>query len=205
MIKTFAIGLITVIVAVPAFAAGNAAAGHGKSMVCTGCHGPDGNAVVPTYPKLAGQNAGYLLKQLEDFKAGIRKSPIMSPQAASLKKQDMEDLAAYFSQQKRTPGASTDPAMQKLGERIYRGGIEPKSVPACMSCHSPTGAGNPPAKYPSLASQNAGYVVKTLEDFHSGARGSNPKDTAGAIMDNIAKRMDDKEIKAVADYISSLH
>lgn len=205
MIKTLAISLVAIVVAVPAYAAGNAEAGRSKSQVCAGCHGADGNAVIPNYPKLAGQNAGYLLKQLENFKAGIRKNPIMSPQVASLKKQDMEDLAAYFSEQKRTLGAATDPAMRKLGQRIYRGGIEPKAVPACMACHSPNGAGNPPAKYPSLGGQHAGYVAKTLEDFRSGARGANPKDSAGAIMRDIAKRMNDREIKAVAEYVSGLH
>ncbi|MEJ2359960.1 MAG: c-type cytochrome [Gammaproteobacteria bacterium] len=205
MIKTVAISLIAIVVASPALAAGNADAGRSKAQVCAGCHGADGNATIPNYPKLAGQNAGYLLKQLENFKAGIRKNPIMSPQVASLNKQDMENLAAYFSQQTRTLGAATNPAMRELGERIYRGGIETKSVPACMACHSPNGAGNPPARYPSLGGQHADYVAKTLKDFRSGARGANPKDTAGAIMRDIAKRMDDKEIKAVAEYVSGLH
>lgn len=205
MIKTIAISLMMIVAAVPAFAAGNVNAGRSKAQVCAGCHGADGNSAVPTYPKLAGQNAGYLLQQLENFKAGIRKNPIMSPQVASLNKQDMENLAAYFSQQKRTLGAATNSAMRKLGKRIYRGGIETKSVPACMACHSPNGAGNAPAKYPSLGGQHAAYVAKTLKDFRSGARGSNPKDSAGAIMHAIAKGLDDKQIKAVAEYVSGLH
>lgn len=205
MIKTIAISLIAIVVATPALAAGDAEAGHNKAAACAGCHGADGNATVPNYPKLAGQNAGYLVQQLKNFKAGIRKNPIMSPQVANLKPQDMEDLAAYFSQQKRTLGAATDPAMRKLGERIYRGGIENKSVPACMACHSPNGAGNAPAKYPSLGGQHADYVAKTLKDFRSGARGANPKDSAGAIMRDVVKRLDDKEIKAVAEYVSGLH
>ncbi|MEJ2452506.1 MAG: c-type cytochrome, partial [Gammaproteobacteria bacterium] len=166
----------------------------------------DGNKTTSaTFPKLAGQNAGYLVTQLKHFKAGIRKNSIMSAQVANLTPQDMQDLAAYFSQQKRSLGAATDPAMRKLGERIYRGGIETKSVPACMACHSPNGAGNPPAQYPSLGGQHADYVAKTLKDFRSGARGANPKDSAGAIMRDVVKRLDDKEIKAVAEYVSGLH
>jgi len=205
MIKTVALSLIAIVVATPALAAGNAEAGHSKSQVCAGCHTADGNATIPNYPKLAGQHASYLLKQLHDFKSGARKNPIMSPQVASLSEQDMEDLAAYFSSQKRTLGAATDAAMRELGQRIYRGGNETKALPACMACHSPDGAGNPPAKYPNLGGQNADYVAKTLMDFRSGARGMDPKDSAGKIMHDIAKRMDDAEIKAVAHYVPGLH
>jgi len=205
MIKTVAISLIAIVAANPAFAAGNADAGHNKSQVCAGCHGADGNAMIPNYPKLAGQHASYLLKQLQDFKSGKRKNPIMSAQVTNLTDQDMQDLAAYFASQKRTLGAATDPAMRELGQRIYRGGNETKALPACMACHSPNGAGNPPAKYPSLGGQNADYVSKTLMDFRSGERGAEPKDPAGKIMRDIAKRMDDAEIKAVAHYVAGLH
>ena len=205
MIRTVALSLIAIVVATPALAAGDADAGRSKSQVCAGCHGADGNATIPNYPKLAGQHASYLLKQLHDFKSGKRKNPIMSAQVTNLKEQDMEDLAAYFSSQKRTLGAATDAAMRELGQRIYRGGNETKAVPACMACHSPDGAGNPPAQYPSLGGQNADYVAKTLMDFRSGARGTAPKDAGGKIMHDIAKRMDDAEIKAVAHYVSGLY
>jgi len=205
MIKTVAISLIAIVVATPALAAGDADAGHSKAQVCAGCHGADGNATIPNYPKLAGQHASYLYKQLMDFKSGKRKNPIMSAQVVSLTPQDMQDLAAYFSKQKRTLGAATDPAMRELGQRIYRGGNETKALPACMACHSPDGSGNPPAKYPSLGGQNADYVSKTLTDFRSGERGMDPKDSAGKIMHDIAKRMGDAEIKAVAHYVSGLH
>ena len=205
MIKSVVISLIAIVAAAPAFAAGNADAGHSKAQVCAGCHGADGNATIPNYPKLAGQHASYLLKQLHDFKSGKRKNPIMSAQVANLKEQDMEDLAAYFSSQKRTLGAASDPALRELGQRIYRGGNETTAVPACMACHGPDGAGNPPAKYPNLGGQHADYVAKTLMDFRSGARGMAPKDSAGKIMHDIAKRMDDAEIKAVAHYVSGLH
>jgi cytochrome c553 len=205
MIKSLAISLIAIVAATPALAAGDASAGRNKSAVCAGCHGADGNATIPNYPKLAGQHASYLLKQLMDFKSGKRKNAIMTAQVANLQPQDMEDLAAYFSEQKRNLGAATDPAMRELGQRLFRGGNETKAVPACMACHGPDGAGNPPAKYPSLGGQNADYVSKTMMDFRSGARGTDPKDSAGKIMHDIAKRMDDAEIKAVAHYVSGLH
>lgn len=205
MIKTIAISLIAIVLANPALAAGDAKAGSSKAQVCAGCHGPDGNAAIPNYPKLAGQHAGYLNKQLQDFKSGKRQNAIMSAQVANLKPQDMEDLAAYYAGQKRSLGAASDAAMREMGERLYRGGNETKAIPACMACHSPNGSGNPPANYPALSGQNADYVTQTMTDFRAGNRGADPKDSAGKIMRDIAKRMNDAEIKAVAHYISGLH
>lgn len=205
MIKTIAISLIAIVVASPALAAGNADAGKSKAQVCFACHGPEGDKPIANYPKLAGQNAGYLLKQLQDFKSGKRKNAIMSGQVANLQPADMEDLAAYFSQQQRSLDTPADKKLVELGQRIYRGGNESKHLPACMACHSPDGSGNVPAKYPSLGGQSAAYVSKTLMDFRSGARGMAPKDSAGKIMHDIAKLMDDEDIKAVAQYVSGLH
>ena len=82
-------------------AAGDAAAGKSKSAVCAACHGPDGNSANPLWPKLAGQHAPYMVKQLKDFKSGARKDPVMAPMAAPLSDQDMENLAAYFASQKQ--------------------------------------------------------------------------------------------------------
>ncbi|MEJ2452454.1 MAG: c-type cytochrome [Gammaproteobacteria bacterium] len=197
--------LIAIVVANPPLAAGNADAGKTKAQVSFACHGAEGDKPIANYPKLAGQHAGYLFKQLMDFKTGKRKNPIMSGQVANLQPQDMQDLAAYFSQQKRSLGAATNKELRVLGQRIYRGGNETKHLPACMACHSPDGNGNAPAKYPALGGQSADYVSKTLTDFRSGARGMDPKDSAGKIMHDIAKLMDDKEIKAVAQYVSGLH
>ncbi|MGD8925375.1 MAG: c-type cytochrome [Thioalkalispiraceae bacterium] len=192
--------------AVPVFAAGNADAGHSKSQVCAGCHNADGNASIPNYPKLAGQHASYLVKQLQAFKSNKRKDPIMNGQVANLSQQDMEDLAAYFSKQKTSIGAATDKKKREFGERIYRGGIENKGVAACMGCHSPDGAGNPPAKFPSLRGQNEAYVVKSLKDYRDAKiRAFDPQDDSGKIMHDVAKRMSDAEMAAVAHYISGLH
>ena len=203
MLRTV-VGLLAIALTLPVFA-GNVDAGRSKSQACAGCHGADGNAAIPNYPKLAGQNAGYLVRQMENFKSGKRKDPIMSAQVANLKIQDMEDIAAYYAAQSETTGAAPDQAKRELGERIYRGGIEAKGVSACMACHSPNGAGNPPAKFPALGGQNEAYTSKTMKDFRDGNRGFDDKDDAGKIMRAIAKKMSDTEIDAVAYYISGLH
>ncbi len=202
MINRLVIGLIAMAFVLPVYATGSAKAGRSKSQVCAGCHGLDGNAVIPNYPKLAGQHAGYIVKQLHAFKTDKRKNVIMKGQAAALKTQDMEDIAAYYASQSVKVGAASSNTLREMGERIYRGGIETKGVAACMGCHGPTGAGNPPANFPSLGGQNADYVSQSMRDFHSGNRGA---DDAGKIMRSIAKRMSDDEMKAVAYYISGLH
>ena len=204
MILRIVVSVFAIALALPA-AAGNVDAGRSKSQACAGCHSADGNAVIPNYPKLAGQHVKYLVRQMSNFKSGKRKDPIMSAQVANLQPQDMEDIAAYFSAQTKTIGAAPDKAKREFGERIYRGGIESKGVAACMGCHSPNGAGNPPAVFPALSSQNEAYTSKTMKDFRDGNRGFDDKDDAGKIMRTIAKKMNDAEIDAVAHYISGLH
>lgn len=206
MILRSFVSIVVLAMALPAFAAGDANAGRSKAQACAACHGADGNASIPNYPKLAGQHAGYLVKQLQAFKASKRKDPIMAGQVANLNQQDMEDIAAYFAGQKKSLGTASDQKKREFGERIYRGGIETKAIAACMGCHSPNGAGNPPANFPALGSQNAAYVVKSLKDFRAATtRAFDPKDASGKIMRDIAKRMSDAEMEAVAHYISGLH
>ncbi len=181
-------------------AAGDAAAGKTRSAPCAGCHNPDGNSVNPQWPKLAGQHASYIMKQLRDFKAGARKDPLMTAQAAPLTETDIQNLAAYFSGQKTKPAQATDAALAKKGEMLFRGGDTKRGVTACAACHGPTGMGNPQAKFPRLANQHATYIEKALKDFRSGARAND----AGQMMRNIAARMSDDEIAAVAQYIQGL-
>ena len=181
-------------------AAGDAAAGKNKSAVCAGCHGADGNSLVPTFPKLAGQHASYIAKQLADFKAGGRTDPTMSPQAALLDDQGVADVAAYFSSQKVAIG-SANAEKAAAGKKLYQGGNSAKGISACMACHGPNGAGNPGAKYPSLQGQQSMYVVKQLQDFRSGTRSNDP----AKMMSSIAARMNDADINAVAEYIAGLH
>jgi cytochrome c553 len=206
MILRSIVSIVVLAMALPAYAAGDANAGRSKAQACAACHGADGNASIPNYPKLAGQHAGYLVKQLQAFKANKRKDPIMAGQVANLSQQDMEDIAAYFSKQKTSLAAATDQSKRELGERIYRGGNQAKAIAACMGCHGPNGAGNPPANFPSLSGQNAAYVVKSLKDFKAATtRAFDPKDDSGKMMRDIAKRMSDAEMEAVAHYISGLH
>lgn len=183
-----------------ALAAGDKAAGKTKSATCAACHGQDGNSINAEWPSLAGQNADYIMKQLHDFKSGARVNATMSPMAAPLSDQDIEDLAAYFSSQVMKQG-SADETKVALGEAIFRGGNSASGVPACAACHSPNGMGNPAAKFPRLAGQHAKYTVIQLNNFRKGDRAND----AGNMMRNIAVKMTDAEIAAVAEYIAGLH
>jgi cytochrome c553 len=160
----------------------------------------DGNSANPDWPTLAGQHPGYIEKQLKEFKIGDRANAMMAPMAAPLSEQDMADLSAYFSAQTKQPGAA-DEALVELGEKIYRGGNAATGVAACIGCHSPTGAGNPAAKFPALGGQHAKYVVNQLKAFQAGERAND----AGKMMRNVAARMTAQEMEAVASYIQGLH
>jgi len=198
-----AVAAMTMLIATaPVMAAGDVQAGKAKSQVCFSCHGSNGAAPAnPAWPKIAGQHAKYMVKQLADFKKGkTRKDPAMAGQVASLTTADMENIAAFFAAQTpKAGGAAKDKVA--LGQRIYAGGNEKSGVAACAACHSPTGAGNPAANFPRLSSQNAAYIVKALKDFAKGSRSND----AGSMMRTIAERMTDAEMSAVASYIEGLH
>ena len=182
-------------------AAGNAEAGKTKSAVCAACHGVDGNSGAnPLWPKLAGQHPGYIIQQLQDFKAGKRTDTMMAPMAAPLSEEDMADLAAYFNGQQRTIGEA-DADQVAEGEKLYRAGNAVSGVSACSACHGPAGSGNPLSNFPSLSGQGAEYVAKALKDFRSGTRNN---DAAG-MMQDVASRLTDAEIDAVAQYVQGLH
>jgi cytochrome c553 len=180
-------------------AAGDVAAGKQKSTSCATCHNADGNSTNGEWPKLAGQYPVYLVKQLNNFKAGERVNAIMNGMAAPLSEQDMEDLAAYYVAQTITPGEA-NPDLVELGKSIYRGGNLNSGVSACIGCHGPTGDGNPAAGFPSLAAQHAQYIETQLKVFRSMQRANDP----GQMMRNIAGKMTDQEIQAVASYIQGL-
>ncbi len=183
-----------------AHAAGDAAAGKQKAVACGACHGMDGNSVAPQFPNLAGQHGSYIEKQIADFKAGIRKDPVMSAQAAAIKDADLPDIAAYFSAQS-VKGGAADPAKVALGQKVFRAGDKEMGIPACNGCHGPAGMGNPLAKFPRISGQKAQYVTKALKDFRSGARTGDPN----AMMRGVAAHMSDEEIDAVAQYLQGLH
>jgi cytochrome c553 len=184
-----------------AHAAGDAEAGKARAMVCGACHGADGNSPAPTFPKLAGQGEKYLIKQMQDIKSGARSVPTMAGQLDAFDDQAIADVAAYFASQKVQTGVA-DPDKVALGERLYRAGDREKGLPACTACHSPTGAGNAPAGFPALGGQHAEYIAVALKAFRTGER-SNDGDTR--VMRDIAYKMNDKEIDAVASYIAGLH
>ena len=183
-----------------AHAAGDAVAGKAKAASCAACHGADGNSANPAWPKLAGQHADYIAKQLAEFKSGARQDPTMSAMAAPLSPQDMADLGAFYATQTIKPGVA-DETKVALGEKIYRGGNSASGVSACMSCHGPTGAGNPAANFPAVSGQHAAYTAAQLHAFKKGARAND----AGQMMRNIAAKMTDAEIEAVSEYIAGLH
>lgn len=182
-----------------AMAAGDATAGEAKAAACFGCHMPDGNSVVDQFPKLAGQNEKYTVKQLSEFQSMKRKNDIMLGMAAALTEEDKADLAAYFSTKTATV-AVADESKVALGKDVYRGGNMNTGVPACMGCHGPTGAGNPTAAYPSLAGQHAAYTLAQLKAFRDGARDNDP----AQMMRNVVARMSNEELEAVANYIATL-
>ena len=179
--------------------AADAEAGKAKSAVCAACHGADGNSTNPIWPSLAGQHASYLYKQLMDFKEGRRVNASMTGMVAPLNEEDMRDLAAYFEGQPRKTVAVDDELLE-LGEKIYRGGITETQVPACMGCHSPTGEGNRPAGWPALKGQHPEYIVLQLQGFQLEHRAND----TGRMMRNVAARMSEQEMKAVAAYAAAL-
>ena len=168
-----------------------------SSQVCGACHTADGSRGSPANPILQGQHADYLVKQLTEFKEGKRKNAVMSGMVAALTPEDMKNVAAFYASKSAKPGAAKDKTLVALGEKIYRGGIADRSIPACAGCHSPNGAGIP-AQYPRLAGQHSDYTELQLNTFRSGARGNSAQMVA------IAAKMNDREIKAVADYIAGL-
>ncbi|NBO76402.1 MAG: cytochrome c4 [Betaproteobacteria bacterium] len=192
------LGAGTALAASPAAApAPDLAKGQATAAVCSACHTADGSRGSPANPILAGQHPEYLVKQLQEFKAGKRKNAIMAGFAATLSDEDMRNVAAFYASKQAKPGAAKDKDLAALGEKIYRGGIADRNIPACAGCHSPTGAGIP-AQYPRVGGQHGDYTEAQLLAFRSGARGNSTQ------MMQIAAKMNDREIKAVSDYINGL-
>ena len=165
--------------------------------VCAACHGADGNSAVPIQPKLAHQHPEYLVKQLEEFKSGKRKNAVMQGFATTLTAEDMRNISFWAASQKLKPGFAKDKTLVSLGERIYRGGIADRQIPACAACHSPNGSGIP-VQFPRLGGQHADYTAAQLVAFRDGVR------TNSTQMTGVAAKLNDREIKAVSDYIAGL-
>ena len=194
-----------------AFAAPKADVAKGKQIaqkVCAACHAADGNSGISTYPKLSAQHARYLAVQTAAIKEGKRTTggaAAMKPMVMSLSEQDIADVAAFYDTQTPKSGEANPKDNLKLGAQIFRGGIADKKLPACMSCHGPSGAGIPAAgtdvtAYPRLGGQHKDYTVTQIKAYAAGQRTS-----PNGMMEEIAKRMSEDEINAVANFIQGLH
>ena len=203
MLKIVATICLTLAFSSLSFAKGDAAKGKAKAAACAACHGADGNSIVPTWPKIAGQHAQYLERQVTLIKGGSRPVPEMAGIVIGLSDQDIADMAAYFSSQTTSAGL-TDEALLEAGEQLYRGGNAATEIPACMSCHGPAGEGNPLSGYPSLAGQHSVYSEKMLKGFRAGNTWGED-DASSKVMTDVTLRLTDDEIKAVASYIQGLH
>lgn len=188
-----------------AAARGDAARGKPiASTVCAACHGVDGNSPAAANPKLAGQHADYLFKQMTNFKAAEGKpaervNAVMNGMIAPYSEEQMRDFAAYFASQKQSGEQARNRATVEMGQKLYRAGDQSKGLPACAACHGPAGAGIP-AQYPRIGGQFADYTEAQLKAFREGSRANDP----AKMMRMVAIRMTDAEIKAVADYIAGL-
>ncbi len=196
--------------AFPAFSAGETPAAPPKAAkpdlvkgeasftaVCAACHGADGNSAIAANPKLSQQHPEYLVKQLQEFKSGKRNDPVMKGFASALSDEDMKNIAYWVTAKAAKPGFAKDKALVSMGERIYRGGIADRQIAACAGCHSPNGSGIP-AQYPRLSGQHADYTATQLVAFRDGKRANSLQ------MTQVAAKLNDREIKAVADYIAGL-
>ncbi len=175
----------------------DAAKGATLSAPCQACHLADGSRGVPPNPILQGQHAEYIAKQLREFKAGKRANAIMTGMAATIADDDVQHVAAFYASKQAKPGAAKNKDTVALGEKIYRGGLADRNIPACAGCHSPNGAGIP-AQYPRVGGQHAEYTEAQLVAFRGGTRTNSPQMTA------VAAKLSDKEIKAVSDYMAGL-
>jgi len=200
MMKQFLMTIAMLALASNVVAGGDPVAGKTKANLCIGCHGVDGNSANPDWPSLAGQGEAYLAKQITDFKTGARKDGTMNAMVGSLNDTDIANVSAFFASNKAKGGTASKESL-KLGQDIYRAGIASRGIAACASCHGPSGAGNPAAKFPALSGQHAKYTMKALKDFSLGTRSNDP----GSMMRVVAGKMKDSEMKAVAEYISGLH
>ena len=168
--------------------------------VCVSCHGPDGNSVNPIWPSLAGQGAEYIAKQIHDFKGGKRADPLMTGMAMAVQDEALGEVAAYFSSQQAKPAAPVKPELVDQGRQLYIAGNPATGVTACAACHGPNGNGNPAAKFPALGSQHAAYTIKQLQMFRDGSRANDPNE----MMRNIAVKLSEEDIEALAMYLSTL-
>jgi cytochrome c553 len=198
---------LSVTLSATALAQGDPEAGKSKSMACAACHGNDGNSAVDTYPKLAGQHASYLVKQLTEYQLAAktggaegRNNAIMNGMAAALTEQDIVDIAAYFSGLKASPGTTPEDVVA-AGTKLFTGGDTERGITACAACHGPRGNGLALAKFPDISGQHGPYLKAQLLAFRSGERNND----MNGMMRDIAKRLSDDDIEILSKYLGGLH
>ncbi|MCG7496751.1 cytochrome c4 [Vibrio sp. Of7-15] len=199
--------ILTLLASCSAWAQGDAEAGKAKAATCAACHGTDGNSLLTQYPKLAGQHAGYLEKQIKEFKLGMtsggkqgRVDPVMGGMAMPLSDQDAADLAAYFSTLPISDNTTSEESVE-LGQKLYRAGDSERGITACIACHGPRGNGTELSGFPKISGQHADYIKIQLEKFRSGDRAND----MNAMMRNISAKLTDAEISALSQYVGGLH
>lgn len=186
---------------------GDAEAGKAKSATCAACHNADGNSSIEMYPKIAGQHATYIYKQLKDFKLHLesggssgRAGTVMAGMVAPLSDQDMKDLSAYFASQKMSAGSTPEDVIEH-GGKLYRGGDTERGIAACIACHGPRGNGTSLSVFPKISYQNATYLKTALEEFRNGTRQNDPS----GMMQDIARKLTDEDIDVLSKYLGGLH
>lgn len=193
---------------------GDAKAGKADAETCVACHGADGNSAAPTFPKLAGQGAKYLIKQMQDMKSVKGEPPLREVAQMAAVLPDLDDtkianIAAFYAEQKTTTGKA-NPELVALGQQIYRAGVPEAGVAACAACHGPQGEGMPSAGYPALAGQHAGYIESQLKAFRASGRGDfkgpyRNNDGETMMMRSTAAGLTDAQITALGSYINGLY
>jgi cytochrome c553 len=186
---------------------GNIEAGKAKSVTCAACHGPDGNSPTDMYPKIAGQHAGYIFKQLKEFKLGAstggkegRNNAVMAGMVAALSEQDMRDLAAYYASQTMKAGSTPEDVVE-AGQKLFRAGDMQRGIAACIACHGPRGDGHSLANFPKISFQHAAYIKTQLESFRNGSRAND----MNGMMRDVAKKLTDEDIEIISKYLGGLH
>ncbi|ENC9837621.1 c-type cytochrome [Vibrio fluvialis] len=199
--------ILSLLASCSVWAQGSIEAGKAKSQTCVACHGADGNSQITTYPKLAGQHAKYIEKQLKDLKLGMtsggkqgRYDPVMSGMAMPLSEEDMADLAAYFSSLPISSNSTPEDVVAK-GKVLYNAGDASRGLTACTACHGPRGNGTELSGFPKISGQHADYIKAQLQKFRDGKRGNDMNE----MMRDVAKKLTDADIEILSKYVGGLH
>lgn len=180
--------------------AGNPQSGQSKAVVCSACHGENGQSINPLWPNLAGQHAAYLAQQLHHYQKGSdRSSPVMTPLVSQLSAEDIQDLAAFYAQKPLSPSIP-NPTPVPRGEQLYREGDIKIHIPACITCHGPDGRGAAQAGFPMISHQQPDYLIQQLQAFKAGTRRTDPLE----IMRTICAKLTEKDMQELAKYIGGL-